>query len=85
MKIGRLLELISEYNIPNDVNILSDSRWEYNETEVDSWIYIPEANQIIGIQFTTEKELRNKVIEAKTLGRRYSMLDYLLKDWIYLK
>lgn len=39
MTLNKLLKLIKEYDIPNDVKLLSDSGWECGSTEMDGLYY----------------------------------------------
>lgn len=47
MTFKELKELIEKHNIPSDVKLLSESGWEYSETEMDVVYYNKKENRII--------------------------------------
>ena len=50
MTLGKLKELCQQNNIPDDVELLSDSGWECGETDMDGVWYSKEANCLVFTQ-----------------------------------
>ena len=50
MTLAKLKELCQQNNIPDDVELLSDSGWECSETNMDGVWYSKEANCIVFTQ-----------------------------------
>lgn len=50
MTLAKLKELCQQNNIPDDVELLSDSGWECGETDMDGVWYSKEANCIVFTQ-----------------------------------
>lgn len=51
MKLNKLLELINEHNIPDDVLLKSDSGWECGDTNMDGIYYNRKLNVIVLTQY----------------------------------
>lgn len=63
MLFNKLKEIIDDNSIPYDVELLSDSGWECNETEIGSIYYNKEDNTIVlkqAIFNDKEAEYNNK-------------------------
>ena len=56
MTFEKLALLIERYNIPHDVEILSDSGWECNATNMDGIYYSKKEKTIIFTQGTGREE-----------------------------
>lgn len=50
MNLNKLLELIREYDIPEDVKLRSDSGWECGATDMDGVYYNRKLNVIVFTQ-----------------------------------
>lgn len=50
MKFEKLQKIIEENQIPNDVELLSDSGWECCATNMDAIFYNPTSNTIVFTQ-----------------------------------
>lgn len=68
MTFKKLKELIEKYKIPSNVELLSDSGWECNETDMDGVFYNQKENHII---FTQQFEYSYQYSENK----EYQKLD----------
>ena len=68
MTFKKLKELIEKHNIPSNVELLSDSGWECNETDMDGVFYNQKENHII---FTQQFEYSYQYSENK----EYQKLD----------
>lgn len=51
MNLNKLLELIKEYDIPEDVKLLSDSGWECGSSEMDGLYYNRNENVLVFTQY----------------------------------
>lgn len=52
--------IIKKHNIPKDVQLLSDSGWECDETEMNGVFYNAEENHIIFTQYSNEYSFYRK-------------------------
>lgn len=50
MTFQKLQKLIKQYNIPEDVRLISDSGWECDATEMDGPYYNKDKNEIVFTQ-----------------------------------
>ena len=81
MTLKRFLELVKEYNIPEDVILQSDSGWECSETNINAFIYLPDEKKLIGIKEADEEYL----IEEKEFNIEEGREHYLTRNWVLLK
>ncbi len=58
MTIEKFKKIIEEFNIPEDVTMLSDSGWECSETDMDGIWYNEEKKEIVFTQDGDEFESR---------------------------
>lgn len=54
MTVGTLKRIFEAHHIPDDVRVMSDSGWEYNETDMDGVYYNEFEKRIIFTQCGTE-------------------------------
>ena len=57
MTFEKLALLIERYNIPHDVEILSDSGWECNATNMDGIYYPKKKKQLYSLREQEEKNI----------------------------
>ena len=65
MKVKDFIELVNKYNIPVDCDLMSDSGWECDSTDIDGFIYLPKQNKLIGYQHSSEtllKDIKNAFV-----------------------
>lgn len=74
MTIEKLEEIMTEYDIPKNVKIMSDSGWECDPTDMDGVWYNSELNLIIFTQ--NYSELYIKLLCCK--NHCYE------EDWVYV-
>lgn len=65
MTFKKLQDLLEKYNISNDVELLSDSGWECDETEMNGVYYNEKDNHIIFTQFANDTSIYNKYYKNK--------------------
>ena len=74
MTIEKLEEIMTEYDIPKNVKIMSDSGWECDPTDMDGIWYNSELNLIIFTQHYYK-------FYVEDLGRKNYGNE---EDWIYV-
>ena len=68
MTFEKLKKLIDKYNIPEDVHLVSDSRWECDPTEMDGVYYDKGKNEIVFTQDFDRTEYADKGLKELRLN-----------------